>query len=232
MSPNSLYIIVSSVFIVVIGYDVYNWLKDHTIVAPEIRLYRLRSKINATVLILGITMVVVSILFHINILRYSSPIPFNEIDRITLRDFKGYRKPYQTLDGKREFAFITTTLDWEKHGASVEVQALFHPARSYVFNENIADRFLLKHELYHFRITEVFARKCRQELSKMNKLPEGDVIGNIVASEELAKDQMQYRYDEESYHGYIMKEQKKWEKEIDSLLNLLDEYKNPAILYE
>jgi hypothetical protein len=231
MSPNSLYIIVSAVFIVVIGYDVYNWLRDRTIVAPEIRIQRLKSKINATVLILGLTMVVVSILFHVNVLRYSSPIPFNEIERITLKDFKGYRKPYQTLDGQREFGFITTTINWKKRDESVEVQALFHPARSYVYNDNIADRFLLKHELYHFRITEIFARKCRQELSQ-KKFPAMDAISDIVARQNLSENEMQYRYDEESYHGYIMKEQKSWEKEIDSLLNLLDEYKNPTILYE
>jgi hypothetical protein len=93
MSPDSLYFIVSGVFVVVIGYDIINWLRDHTIVAPEIRLARFKSKLNGTVLILGTTMVCVSILFHCNVLRYSSPMPFSEIDNITLKDFKGYRRP-------------------------------------------------------------------------------------------------------------------------------------------
>ena len=232
MSPNSLYIIVSSVFIAVIGYDVYNWLRDRTIVAPQIKLQRLKSKTNATILILGLTMLVVSILFHVNILRYSSPIPFTDIDRITLKEFKGYRKPYQTLDGQREFAFITTTLSWRKIDKGVEVQAVFHPARSYAYNDRIVDRFLLKHELYHFRITEIFARKCRQELSGSKAVPSDDAISGILAANERSENKMQHRYDEESYHGYLMKEQKRWEKEIDSLLNLLHEYKTPNVLYE
>jgi hypothetical protein len=232
MSPNSLYIIVSSVYILVIGYDVYKWFSDRTIVAPEIKLQLLKSKVNTAVLILGSTMLAVSVLFHINILRYSSPIPFAEIDRITLKDFKGYRKPYQTLDGQSEFAFITTSIKWQKTDKGVEVEAVFHPARSYIYNDKIVDRFLLKHELYHFRITEIFARKCRQELSKIKLMPADDATTEIIAMNEESETQMQLRYDEESYHGYLMKEQKRWEKNVDSLLNLLVEYKTPTVRYE
>lgn len=232
MSPNSLYIIVSSVFIVVIGYDVYNWLRDRTIVAPEIKLWRLKSRINTAVLILGSTMLFVSVLFYVNVLRYSRPIPFSEIDKITLKDFKGYRKPYQTVDGQRAFAFIITSLDWERTGKSVEVRAAFHPARSYVYNDRIVDRFLLKHELYHFRITEIFARKCRQELSQSKEVPSDDTISQILAGVEEPENEMQHRYDDESYHGYLMKEQTRWERNVDSLLNLLIEYKTPTVSYE
>jgi hypothetical protein len=229
MSPDNLYIIVSSVFVVVIGYDVYNWMKDRTFVAPEVRLLLLKSKINATVLILGLTMLIVSVLFHVNILRYTRPIPFSDIDKITLKDFKGYRKPYQTLHGEKHFAFITTAISWEKNDKGVELQAVFHPARSYVYNDKIVDRFLLKHELYHFRITEIFARKCRQELSRLEGSLSEAVISEIVDVHEESADEMQSRYDDDSYHGYIMKEQRRWEKDIDSLLNLLDKYRTPTV---
>jgi hypothetical protein len=232
MSPNSLYIIVSSVYILVIGYDVYNWFSDRTIVAPEIKLQRLKSKVNTAALILGSTTLVVSVLFHINILRYSSPIPFADIERITLKDFKGYRKPYQTLDGQKKFAFITTSINWEKTENGIEVQAAFHPARSYVYNDKIVDRFLLKHELYHFRITEIFARKCRQELFQIKVVPPDATISEIIAFNEASETEMQLRYDDESYHGYLMEEQKRWEKDVDSLLNLLVEYKTPTVRYE
>jgi hypothetical protein len=216
----------------VIGYDVINWLRDQTIVAPEIKLRRLKSKINNTALILGLTMTVVSILFHVNVFRYSSPIPFSDIDKITLKDFKGYRKPNQTMDGISEFAFITTSITYEKKDKALEVQAIFHPARSYVFNDRIVDRFLLKHELYHFRITEIFARKIRKEFSKSKEAPSSDTIVEILDVNEESEHDMQYRYDEEAYHGYLMKEQKRWEIKIDSLLNLLSEYKTPIVRYE
>jgi hypothetical protein len=232
MSPDSLYFIVSGVFVVVIGYDIINWLKDQKMIAPEIRLARFQSKVNATAFILGITMVIASFLFHINFFRYSGPVPFSEIDKITLKDFKGFRRPYQTLDGGNEFAFIVTSLAYEKNGNQLKVEALFHPSRSYTFNDNLADKSLLQHELYHFRITEIFARKCRQELSELKQVPSNQMLDDIIDSQKTLEREMQYRYDDESYHSYIMKEQKRWEKKIDSLLTLSEKYKNPVISYE
>ncbi len=232
MSPDSLYIIVSSVFLTVIGYDVYNWMRDRTIVAPQIRVRHIKSRINVTVAILGFTMLITSVLLHVNLFRYSSPIPFSGIDQITLRDFKGYRRPFQTLDGGRKFAFVTTSLHTDQHGQRVKVEALFHPARSYVYNERIANDLLLRHELYHFRITEIFARRCREALSRGTEAPTNDALMAILNFNRQLENDMQRRYDEESYHGYIMKQQKQWEKEVDSLLNLLAEYESSIITYE
>jgi hypothetical protein len=232
MSPNSLYVIVSLVFVIVIGYDIYNWIQDRTFLSPKIRHERLKSKINNTILLLGLTTLTIATLFHINLLKYTAPIPFSDINKITLKDFKGYRKPYQTLEGTKEFAFITTTLSWKKTDNGLEVAALFHPCRSYVYNDKIPDRLLLKHELYHFRITEIFARKCRQELSSLKEHPPNDIINEIIDVQSRPATEMQGRYDYECYHGYIMKEQIRWEKEVDSLLNLLSEYKTPTIVYE
>jgi hypothetical protein len=232
MSPDSLYFIVSGVFVVVIGYDIINWLKDQKLVAPEIRIARLRTKANATALILGVTMMIASFLFHINFFRYSSPVPYSEIDKITLKDFKGFRRPYQTLDGGNEFAFIVTSLSCKTNDNELKVEALFHPSRSYTFNDNLADKSLLRHEMYHFRITEIFARKCRQELSELKQFPSKQTLDHIMDFQKTMEREMQYRYDDESYHSYIMKEQKRWEKKIDSLLTLSEKYKNPVISYE
>lgn len=232
MSPDSLYFIVSGVFVVVIGYDIINWLKDQKFVAPEIRLARFQSKVNVTALILGVTLVIASFLFHINFIRYSRPVPYSEMDKITLKDFKGFRRPYQTLDGANEFAFIVTSLSCETSQNAVKVEALFHPSRSYTFNDNLADKSLLRHELYHFRITEIFARKCRQELSELKQFPSPEMLDQVMDFQKTMEREMQYRYDDESYHSYIMKEQKRWEKKIDSLLTLSEKYKNPIVSYE
>jgi hypothetical protein len=232
MSPDYLYLIVGMIFTIVIGWDVYNWLKGHSFVTPEIRIKRLWSKLNYSVLILGTTALITAILLNVNVLSYRSPMEYSLINTISLKDFRGFKIPNETLNGTNEFAFITTSIEWDKTDKSVEVHALFHPARSYVYNDRIVGRFLLNHELYHFRVTEIFARKFREELSQNEKAPSDDDIDKILASNTHSANEMQYRYDEESYHGYIMKEQKRWEKEIDSLLNLLDKYKNPVVQYE
>ncbi len=229
MSSSGLYIIVSSVFILVIGYDVVVWLHDRSIVSTEVRLKRSKVRFQTTVLILGTTMTFISMLFHVNILNYSKPIAFKHIDKITLKDFKGYRKPFQTLHEEKEFAFITTTHNYTIGEKQVEVLALFHPSRSYTYNDR-HDRLLLKHELYHFRITELFARKCRMKLSQ-REMPSIESIKESLTEFELSENVMQKQYDRESFHGYLMKEQIRWEKKVDSLLVLMKEYEEPSITY-
>src|SRR5215216_4577655 len=100
----------------------------------------------------------------------------------------------------------------------LEIQNLFHPSRSYVYNGNIVDKFLLRHELYHFHITELFARKCMQELSQFEQVPSRDRILDVLAANRSLEEHMQHAYDDESYHGYVLKEQKLWELKVDSLL--------------
>jgi hypothetical protein len=229
LSSSSIYIVVSSLFVLVIGYDIIAWLNDRSIESPEIRLKRSRIRLQTTVLILGFALTLVSVLFHVNILSYSKPIPFKYIDKITLKDFKGYRKPFETLYGEKGFAFITTTLDYTIQENQLEVNALFHPSRSYTYDDRF-DRLLLKHELYHFRITEVFARKCRMALAQ-KEMPSKENIEKCLAQLNLSENEMQQQYDRESFHGYVMKSQIRWEKRIDSLLVLTKEYEETRITY-
>jgi len=130
--------------------------------------------------------------------------------------------------GERYYGFI----DWTKVDKGLEVQAHFHPARSYVYNDRIVDPFLLSHELCHFRITEIFARRFRQQLSEINDMPSDDLVNEIFENNEALANDMQHRYDEETYHGYVMMKQKRWERNVDSLLNLLIEYKTPIVTYD
>jgi hypothetical protein len=231
MSPLSIYIVVISVFTIVIGYDVYDWMKGRTFTTPELRLQRFRKKINISILLVGCICLGAATLFEINLLRYRSPMVFSDIDSITLRDFTGFCPPTYTLDGDSEFAFITTSIEFCISDSQVEVNALFHPSRSYVFNENIPDRLLLTHELYHFRITELAARNVRKELSMLKKTPTKSEIQQIINDQQIQEHEMQAQYDDESYHGYILKNQKGWQTKVDSLLSLLDNFRAPSIQY-
>lgn len=232
MSPNNIYIIISLIFIIVIGYDIYNWLRSRKIVTPQVRLQRFQDKISLTVLILGSTLLGASILFHVNVFQYRSPIQHQEVNSITLKDFKGYRLPNQTLDGVKQFAFITTSIDWTLHDSKIEIKSMFHPSRSYVYNANSTDKYLLQHELYHFHITEVFARRIRKYLSTLQPIPTTKKIENIVDINKDLESQMQSRYDDETYHGYILKKQKFWQLKVDSLLSLDSIFSQTTINYQ
>ena len=78
--------------------------------------------------------------------------------------------------------------------------------------------------MYHFKITELFTRKIKQEITLLKNSSE-DNIDKIVASNFQKESQYQISYDKDTFHSYVLKEQKKYEKEVDSLLYLLREFK-------
>ena len=231
MSPDYLYLIVGLIFVTVIGFDIYNWSRGHSFVAPEVRIKRLWSKLNYSVLILGVTALVTAILLNVNVLSYRRPMAYALVNTITLKDFRGFKMPNETLDGGNEFAFITTSIEWDREGDQVVVNALFHPSRSYVYNNRTGDRFLLQHELYHFHVTEYFARLCRQELSGRSTPPASAEIAAIIKKNRLQERRVQYRYDDEAYHGVILQKQKQWQQKVDSLLSSVKAFENPKIGY-
>lgn len=177
-------------------------------------------------LLIGISLllIAVSIAFDVNYFNYSKPIAHSQNKDITLSDFKGLKKIGQNLDGGNEFAFIETEIKKIKTDSGYTVKALFHPSRSYVYKTNIiGGEKLLKHEVYHFHITEYIARKLRKELAehKNNNIN----IDSLIKEFKLVENQMQMEYDKETYHSYYVGKQLFWQKKTDSLLNTLNEYK-------
>jgi hypothetical protein len=231
MEPTNLYITVACVFTAVIGYDIYNWARNRSFTKPEIRIERIRSNINFTLLITGVTLVLVSTAFHVNIFNYESPVEYQYSNAITLKDFKGYKRPSQTLDGSNEFAFITTSIEWNKVGNEIEVKTLFHPSRSYVYNEKVVNNFLLQHELYHFHIAELFARKIRKALQRNEHYPSGDIINTTISTYKTLEQNMQREYDDQTYHGFILKQQKQWQHKVDSLLFSHQNFTNTKVSF-
>lgn len=231
MNQSNIYTIVSLIYVLVIGYDILNWFRYRNVPSKELKIVRLKSTITLFISITGCALVILALSFHLNIFNYRAPISYTDVDKLTLRDFKGFKIPGYTLDGEKKFAFITTSIDLKVHSKDVVVQAIFHPSRSYVYNEKLVDNALLRHELYHFHITEYFARLIRRDLSKRNNKPTRSEISELIKSYQLEERKMQKKYDEDSYHSYILSQQKKWEKKIDSLLVLHRNYSSPTLSF-
>jgi hypothetical protein len=107
----------------------------------------------------GIILLSVAIVFDINYYNYSKPLPYSQLQKIRLSDFRALSRPGKTLNGTKEFAYIKTNRSIRNlNNGDVEITTYFHPSRSYVFENNIRDRDLLTHELYHFHISEYFTR--------------------------------------------------------------------------
>ncbi len=183
-----------------------------------------------SVLILVVIIAIFLVLNRINFLDYKSPITYDKVDQITFEDFRGLEFFKKTLYGNERFAYVVTTIDGEIKDDHVRVEALFHPSRSFVYKTHINSKELLSHEIYHFKITELFSRKAKKRIAEL-KTKEKKLINNVLDNTWLEEREFQEQYDYDTFHSYVFSEQKRYERMVDSLLNLLSEYKRPKLFY-
>lgn len=187
------------------------------------------ARVNLILLVVTVITFFVLVLFEVNLLDYRSPIPYADYERITWRDFRGFKRPMTTLNGSRKFAFISNEIRFGRtHDGKLTVTTYFHPSRSYVFNQNIMQKILLRHELYHLHITELIARQIRMQLQTSPAF-RGREISAIQLEHSYIERTMQRSYDFETDHGLRLGAQRRWEVRIDSSLNAMKEFSNPII---
>lgn len=179
------------------------------------------------ILIFGLSILVLN---RVNFLDYESPLTFDKFNKITFENFRGFDFFRKSFNGSKYYAFVATTIDYELEDNFVRVQSLFHPSRSYVYNKKTSSKELLKHEKYHIKITELFVRKAKKEISKLSQFNKNK-IESILTKTKQNELNYQRKYDFDTYHSYILEQQKKYEIEIDSLLNVLKDYQNPKIQF-
>ncbi|PTB96147.1 hypothetical protein C9994_08595 [Marivirga lumbricoides] len=174
--------------------------------------------------------ILITSLWDFNYLSYANPIPYKNWKSIQWDDFRGLKMPKDNLDGESKFAFIHSSLIINKSKSKIEIEANFHPCRSYVYNNQIfADR-LLTHEIYHFHITEYCARLMRKDIIE-NIDRGGEICLSDLRTKYFRKERLlQKQYDEETYHSYVYAKQIHWQEKIDSLLISLENYSNPVII--
>ncbi|NER15053.1 hypothetical protein GWK08_16480 [Leptobacterium flavescens] len=168
------------------------------------------------------------ILIRVNFLNYESPITYDRVDQITFKNFRGLEFFKKSLYGNKRFAYVVTTIKSEIYDDSVSIQALFHPSRSFVYDTHSNNKQLLDHEIYHFKITELYARKLKYRISNLKHSSKNE-IRELISSTWLEERKFQEKYDYDTFHSYVFSEQKKYQKTVDSLLNLLSEFKEPKI---
>ena len=182
----------------------------------------------SNLIILVLAIIGIGVLSHTNYLDYEKPIPYSQYDRISFKNFRGLELFKKKFLNSKYFAYVVTSIDLEEDTNSVV--AYFHPSRSFVYNKKSLSKDLLTHELYHFKITEVFARKTRKEIIE-NKISSFDEREEILNQNLIEEQKFQELYDYETYHSYVFSKQREFEKRIDSLLLSLKKYKNPKLNY-
>lgn len=168
------------------------------------------------------------ILSHTNFFNYEKPMTFDQFDQITFENFRGLEFFKKSLYGNERFAYVVTSIESNIDNNSVMIQSLFYPSRSFVYKQNTNSKELLTHEKYHIKITELFVRQAKKKISKLKTFEENK-IKEIIRQTKNEEREFQKQYDYDTFHSYVLSEQKKYEKEVDSLLDLLSNFKNPKI---
>ena len=115
-------------------------------------------------------------------------------------------------------------------GDSVRIQTLMEPNHSWTKEIMSRSGYGLRHEQYHFNLSEAVCREFRKSLVQLKNC---NINKKIIKSYYYRYINMlnniQNRYDEQTDHSLILERQKDWEYIIDSMLNEYSYYESPLI---
>ena len=143
------------------------------------------------------------------------------------KDFKG-KIPNKNTD---DYAITSINFSYEiLAGNKILISNYMNKKKSWVIKDKQTDN-LLKHEQYHFNLSEGYAREMRKAMQKI-EIPSTKNIQLVYAEWIQKHKEAQEQYDRETAHSVNRAEQIKWENKIDSLLNSLSEYKSKIVILD
>lgn len=136
-------------------------------------------------------------------------------DSISWSDFKGYSHFFNEYDAGIDSEI---KLEYDSSTSQCKAKALMNQSNSwYKGNVDRLSNDLLKHEQYHFNLTEAFARLMN---TYINDYPDSSLrfyqTKLVQIEHELGR--LQEVYDDETNHSLLVDQQAKWEYKIDSML--------------
>ncbi len=156
---------------------------------------------------------------------------WNEAKKLTWKDFQSSPDPNSeavalTASGITFGYSLKTTSSNHIVDFSVSVESHFYPKKSWYLRDR-ANNYILAHEQLHFDITELYARKFREQLTKVkvnqNLKSELKALHKTINK---SLNETQKKYDAQSNHSINVEVQKQWELLIHSELKKLDQYKS------
>lgn len=156
---------------------------------------------------------------------------WNESNKLSWSDFKA--QPDNKVSAVAitasgiTFGFSVTQTDNNRViSFDANVNAHFYPEQSW-FMVELADNHLLDHEQLHFDITELHARKFREQIANLkNLLTVKKDLRNLNESISRTLAKMQKAYDDESDYSRNEETQAKWQAYIYSELRKVAKYKS------
>jgi hypothetical protein len=154
---------------------------------------------------------------------------WNETRKLTWADFKA--NPNLLSDAAAltasgiTFGYSVKTSGKRIIDFTTSVEAHFYPNKSWYLKDK-SDAYILKHEQLHFDITELYARKFRQQLTRLvvNQNLK-DQLNRLHKTINEALNETQKRYDAQSNHSINSEMQQQWQSFIATELAALDQFK-------
>lgn len=148
---------------------------------------------------------------------------------LTRQDFQAKR----SVHGKNIPAYTSSAIylyQKDDNGSlNFYVEAIFLKSESYMKEESV---YTLKHEQLHFDITELYARKIRQQIAATDFTKVRDVVKEIQKIYNRSTSDWQKeenRYDSETQHGINAATQKIWNENIARQLEDLEGFASPVV---
>jgi hypothetical protein len=179
----------------------------------------------------------VFIVLYFSVLKFASAqdfhssnrfiIPWSAEKKLTWRDFKGRNlNPFQPFAAVCE-AQIMVIPFYDNGKLNINVISYFDQLKSW--SKDTTSKQLLEHEQLHFNVTELYARKIRQnlqELLKKGETPE-EKIYELIHKLFEERDQYNVKMDEATDYGTNPGVQTEWEQRVAKELDELKSFKIP-----
>lgn len=133
---------------------------------------------------------------------------------LTWEDFRGMVPPFTRYDAAVSSDVL---IELDSATSRYRAYAVQNNVESWT-REHTGQEDLLRHEQYHFNISEIFARKLNEYIDANPDETDATLYNLRLNSLNLDLDAMQDQYDRETVHGTQWDQQKRWEYKIDSLL--------------
>ncbi len=131
-------------------------------------------------------------------------------------------------------AAILPAIKLRKKGDSIYAVTIIDTHNSWLRDSQSTNKGLLRHELYHANITEIYTRMLNKLLAERKDLPLERIYDYRKAIQGKAN-QFQEEYDKATNHGLISHQQNYWEYKIDSMLysypRIVDYYSGVSLCF-
>jgi len=180
---------------------------------------------------LSLVLIIIPILLNAQPKIKGERIVWSEERMLTYEDFKAKPKKEGLIAALANVSIDPEVINQTLQGMQLTVIAKFNTTLSWMKPEAKGEAYVLKHEQGHFDIFEIFARRCRKELTEA-KLSNKNVAKKLPELVEKNRQQAytyQDKYDEQTQHSQKVEKQEEWNKKIAEELKELEAFSSPIL---